>query len=156
MDSVFNSNNLTLKQCFMEKTGWLLTCKQESELLEQIYFSSDLNMIKYLVEKGLNKRTQYQILLGAIATCHIDIIEFIVIKGGVNINSHDIKNGMTLLHYSCLTPNIDVITVLLQLGADPKLKTYDGKTASDIAIKDEIIALIDNYSIPDIKNPEVN
>lgn len=54
------------------------------------------------------------------------------IKHGVSVNSQD-YSGSTPLHYAVQQNNFPVVHLLLEAGADPKIKNQDGITPFDMA-----------------------
>jgi cytohesin len=66
------------------------------------------------------------------------IIEHLL-KSGAVINATDHWEGQTALHASVMYRNYMAIEALLEAGADPHIKDYDGKIPEEHAYKDECI-----------------
>ena len=53
-----------------------------------------------------------------------------LLTAGADLNTKRVHNGMTVLMYAAkVTKNPEVITILLNAGADAKAKDHDGNTA---------------------------
>jgi ankyrin repeat protein len=75
-----------------------------------------------------------------------------------NINNViDNKNGYTALHYALRTGNEDIIQYLLNMGADPYIKTSDNQDAFDLCLKYNTKYVI-KYKIDELKelNADLN
>jgi ankyrin repeat protein len=59
-----------------------------------------------------------------------------LLKYGASINVQDHK-GETPLHKAALEGNASIVQFLLQQGADPKIKSFENKTAFDLANENE-------------------
>ena len=55
------------------------------------------------------------------------------VSRGDSINAQD-KDGLTVLMYAARKGNLDAVSLLLSLGADPSVKNYDQQNAADLAI----------------------
>ncbi|CAG0893150.1 unnamed protein product [Cyprideis torosa] len=64
---------------------------------------------------------------------HLNLVEFLVLNGGCDVNIRD-RDGSTPLHYAATIGNAEVVELLLtKLGADPSIKDEEGLTALDAA-----------------------
>ena len=57
----------------------------------------------------------------------------ILTAAGANINQKD-DNGLTPLMIAAQHGDLDMVTLLLARGADPNLRSYDGKSARDLVL----------------------
>ncbi len=72
-----------------------------------------------------------------------------LIRSGNELNDVD-GNGKTLLMYAVANNNHEICRMLLESGADPSIKTPDGKTASSIAQDlgcDEALEVLDSFNV---------
>ena len=94
--------------------------------------NADINMLKFLVDKGANVNVKDNIdwtpLHTAAVRSKIDVVQFLIEKG-VDVN---VKNslGRTPLHEAAGSdkPNIDVFMCLIASGADVNTKDNEGRT----------------------------
>jgi ankyrin repeat protein len=86
-------------------------------------------------------------LLQTVKSRRLKLLDWLV-KNGANINYQDPK-GYSALHYAVNgTHTIGEVEQLLKLGADPRLKGADGKTAFDLAErKPKLRALLENRPV---------
>lgn len=98
---------------------------------------SQLDILKYMIEKkhpDLNKRTGSNKLFPLkIATLNskLDVLEELL-NHDVDINQKD-NQGNTALHYAVFTKNYEKMKLLVQKGANPKIKNEEGITPLDLA-----------------------
>ncbi|KAI9358124.1 ankyrin repeat-containing domain protein [Pilaira anomala] len=69
---------------------------------------------------------------------------------GVNLNSQNVMNGWTALHWAAHRGHVNVITALLKNGADPLIKTKKGQTALDLAANNEEAVSILRLAVGDV------
>lgn len=70
-----------------------------------------------------------------------------LIKGGMDVNSHD-KGKMTVLMFAVRDKEKEIVEFLLENGADVNLKDVDGMTALDVAARvnsEDMAALLLKY-----------
>ncbi|XP_018329723.1 ankyrin repeat domain-containing protein 40 isoform X1 [Agrilus planipennis] len=65
-----------------------------------------------------------------------------LLKHNVDINSKNAVNGWTALHWACKRGNEDVVKILMNNGADPKVETFKGETAAHLCSNSSILALL--------------
>ena len=108
--------------------------------LTPVYLAlADLNILKYLSEHGgcLDAGDAYRgqsPLHFAIHDASLEVIEFILKKGGINkINESD-GNGYAPLHHAVLCTNLEFVKCLVEHGADiNQVIEEDGETPLDLA-----------------------
>ena len=87
-------------------------------------------------------------LVSAVLDGKMDMIEKIILENPKLINEVG-KYGYAPLHAAIISKsNLSILTMLLDSGADPNVKTKNGKTAFELAkIKDwdEGVTLLSNY-----------
>ncbi|XP_018329728.1 ankyrin repeat domain-containing protein 40 isoform X2 [Agrilus planipennis] len=66
-----------------------------------------------------------------------------LLKHNVDINSKNAVNGWTALHWACKRGNEDVVKILMNNGADPKVETFKGETAAHLCSNSSILALLE-------------
>lgn len=77
------------------------------------------------------------------ATCIGDLEAVqILLHQNVNVNSQNPVNGWTALHWACKRGNERIARLLLDYGADKRLKNYKGEVASDICTYSNINELL--------------
>ena len=109
--------------------------------LTPVYLAlADLNILKYLSEHGgcLDAGDAYRgqaPLHVAIHDASLEVIEFILKKGGINkINESD-GNGYAPLHHAVLCTNLEFVKCLVEHGADiNQVIEEDGETPLDLAV----------------------
>jgi ankyrin repeat protein len=100
----------------------------------------------------LEKNTDFKTVCGDytgfalnVAAAHdqSQVIEFLVEEAGVDINRQkDHSSNWTALHHACEHAAYEAAEMLLQLGADPKLKTNKGDTPYDKCKSEKIKTLL--------------
>lgn len=93
----------------------------------------DLKLAKFLVDKGLdvNKvdthlRTPLIEALTVNREANVEVVKYLVETAGANVNYVGWQ-GTSPLHVACVYFNLESIRILLEAGADYKLKDGDGK-----------------------------
>jgi ankyrin repeat protein len=87
------------------------------------------------VSKKVGDNKKHSPLEVALLSSNFDIAEMLV-KQGKKLNEiNPNKAGYNLIHLAAANNHLDIIKFLLAHGADPKLKTEDGKTARSFAMK---------------------
>ncbi|CAK8672322.1 unnamed protein product [Clavelina lepadiformis] len=66
------------------------------------------------------------------------------IKAGVNVNSQNVVNGWSALHWAAKRSNTAIVRCLLQAGADPELTNNDDLSAHELTYNWEIKKLLGN------------
>ncbi len=91
--------------------------------------SGHLNIVKALVDKGTNIKRAYSDgitpLEQAVGERHMPIIKYLI-SAGVDVNQKT-ANG-TALHVACAYGQTEIVKILLQNGADLRIKDDYGKT----------------------------
>jgi ankyrin repeat protein len=116
----------------------------------------DATMVKLLLEHGANPNTSidegcWSVLDGAVEDHSLEIVRLLV-EHGADVNARS-EDGFTVLHHavdvegdgaqqSQTTPTADLTALLLELGADPRLKTSSGKSPLDVAVQYEHTAAV--------------
>jgi len=111
--------------------------ERERRALGFACIDGDIDAVKYLCENGADingKIGTHTFLYQAIAYKKIQVAKFLI-DMGANVNFQDKDNDETPLHKAtmCHEPDYDIITYLLDAGADNKLKNKNGYTASMMA-----------------------
>ena len=91
----------------------------------------------YLAEHGAyieaySPYRTYQRLLNPTKNANYKVLEFLVIKHGININLQGVS-GETILMEAVRLGNLETVDFLLGLGADASIRDNKGKTALDYA-----------------------
>ncbi len=93
------------------------------------------NAVKVLLDAGCNpsisSRHGYCAILGAAQNGFYSVVKLLSLF--VSVDTVD-EDGMTPLMCACLNNHARVVSLLLQLGADPNRKSYVGRTAAVIAL----------------------
>lgn len=107
------------------------TCKYNELLLHTV--RDDVNFAKFLVGQGLdvNKidthlRTPLIESVTVNREANVDVVQYLI-EAGANVNYIGWQ-GTTPLHVACIYFNLESIRILLEAGADFKLRDGDGKT----------------------------
>ena len=134
-----NKDNQTPLTCSIHDKNWnlaLLLIDHGAEVNgHHMYWaavSGQLNMVKTLLNKGVNIDNQDSFygatpLMWACNRGHINVVEFLI-KNGCNLNLQDTSSKNTALMYA-RPKDLDLIKLLLESGADPKIKNNEGKDA---------------------------
>ncbi|ORX75779.1 ankyrin [Anaeromyces robustus] len=80
-----------------------------------------------------------------------DIVEKLISKNKIDINSKTIE-GNTPLHSAVYKNNLRMVELLLKNNADPTIKNNLNKTPKAFSEDDDIINLLDDYILANIKN----
>lgn len=64
----------------------------------------------------------------------------VLLKSGANLNAVDHLDGRTALHEAVMYRNYDGVQALLKAGADRAIKDHTGKTAAEMADRDDCIS----------------
>ncbi|XP_053564440.1 ankyrin repeat domain-containing protein 40 [Bombina bombina] len=75
-----------------------------------------------------------------------------ILKSGVNINSQNEINGWTCLHWACKRNHIQVVSYLLESGADKDMFTSKGEKPFELTSKKDIKKLL---GVEDLVDEEV-
>ena len=75
----------------------------------------------------------------------LDSVLLSITMGAISVNTQD-EDGYTLLHYAAQLGSLPAVSALLERGADPSLKTKDGKTAAMLATIPEVRAKLEAAS----------
>lgn len=90
----------------------------------------------------------------AVGLVEVEITKLLV-NNGVKINVTDKKNGDTPLHIAAKYERVDTIQLLLEKGADTKIRNKNGQTFVDIIKQSHNMAVRSTlYSLP--PNPETS
>lgn len=63
-----------------------------------------------------------------------DIVKILITAKNINIDAQN-YHGMTALHFAATKNHFSIVKLLLENGASPKLKTFSGSIAEDLAAK---------------------
>jgi len=111
---------------------------------------SQIECMEYLIDQGVDPngkdREGRTALHRASMSGYSDALKTLIAKGG-NVNVQN-REGETPLHYACSSVmktrnKKDVVTILLEAGADITLKSHDGQTALDWAVENKIPDVVD-------------
>ena len=72
---------------------------------------------------------------------HPDIVQYLI-ESGSDVNA---KGNETALHQASEMGNLEVVKILLKNGADPDIKSVDGKTPKDVAMEnnhDDVVQIL--------------
>ncbi len=114
----------------------------QRDLDEQLWLNAltgNVNALTQLVSLGANPRIATShgetALHAAAARGHIQVVSFLLRRGGVSIHSQT-SNGWTPLHHAARFGHATVANFLVRSGANPRLTTRDAgrKTPIDIAL----------------------
>lgn len=98
--------------------------------------SDEVHLVKLLIENGANvegkDRAGLTALQLAVSLRNAQTVE-ILIRGGVNVNAADAKQGLHPLYVAAMLGSTQMTSLLLKAGADPDVKTKDGGTAIECA-----------------------
>ena len=102
--------------------------------LSYAVLGNHIEVVEYLLSKGAEVNGQGMTpLMIAGSWGHVELIELLVARGAKpDLQTGDLEN-MTALHIDVEANRHVAAAVLLQLGADAKVKREDGKTALDMA-----------------------
>lgn len=117
-----------------------------------------LDCLKILILNGVdpNKKDDYGNTPLHYASWHGDNdFVIILISLDANVNEPNLC-GWTPLHKAARLGHKDCIITLLENGADKMIKSFYGCTPITVAKKDEIKLFIEEYELPDIKEPDEN
>lgn len=67
----------------------------------------------------------------------------VLIQHGADVNHADTGTGQTTLLYAASDGNVGLVRMLLAAGADPKMKSKQGFTPSDVASDKEVIGALE-------------
>ncbi|XP_061605347.1 ankyrin repeat domain-containing protein 40 [Phyllopteryx taeniolatus] len=104
---------------------------------------------------SLDKELQER-LREASAIGDIDEVRTLV-ESGVNVNSQNEINGWTCLHWACKRNHKQIVSYLLNSGADKDILTAKDELASQLTSKPEIKRLlgVEVEDVPEVKEPEL-
>ncbi|TFK04631.1 carboxy-terminal domain RNA polymerase II polypeptide A small phosphatase 2 [Platysternon megacephalum] len=89
-------------------------------------------MTTFIEEKELQERLREAAALGDIGEVQ-RLVEF-----GVNVNSQNEINGWTCLHWACKRNHAQVVSYLIESGADKEILTSKGEMPAQLTSKREI------------------
>lgn len=123
-------DNYEIARYLVEEKGADINAKNEYGWTALTYASDEghLNMVKYLVDNGADIDSE-----ALTVTRNLEIFEYLLEKGNVDINSVGYL-GMTALSLSSIEEgDLEMFKYLLKKGADVNVKNDDGSTALMIA-----------------------
>ncbi|CAD7928023.1 unnamed protein product [Amoebophrya sp. A120] len=128
--------------------------KLDKEFVE-CCFDGDLDEVKKLLEKGADSNAvdtrKYTGLSEAACNGQKAVVEYLLAYNpplGSDPNAKSAE-GRTALHRACFNGHCEVVTLLLQNGADPRIKDKMNERPYDIATSKEIHALLDSWKLED-------
>lgn len=90
--------------------------------LHQAAFQGDIEIIEFMLEKGVSVDITTidgkTILHTACMGCQFEMCDWIISKGNLDINKED-DHSLTTLDYAVQLHNFEIMTLLLENGADP-------------------------------------
>ena len=90
---------------------------------------SHLNVLRLLMANGLNPKSQpgvaHAIHVLVTHKAHVESVRFLV-KAGFEVNQPRKPQMFTPIHIACVTKNVEMIKVLIELGADVNAVADDG------------------------------
>jgi len=112
-------------------------------------FEATQFLVNTLLQKGASLKEMVDKdgrtpLIEAACGGHIAVVKCLVEKG-FDINAQD-HNGMTALMHACTECQVDVTRALVQLGADAAIVNNDEKAAQDIALRQNLLPLLQALS----------
>jgi ankyrin repeat protein len=66
----------------------------------------------------------------------------LLLDAGADVNARERSGGFTPLHAAAEHGDVDLARELIARGADPRIRTTDGRTAADLATNDELRRLL--------------
>ena len=100
--------------------------------------------MKLLLQRGADKEIKSNDgrtpLIWAARWGHLDIVEYLLVSGKVNVDERD-RRGVTSLMHATLHRHVDAAALLLKHGADPLIANVYGGTAVSIAALNEDTAI---------------
>ena len=104
----------------------------------------NLDVVKLLIAQGAKvnhvTNTDLTPLPLALLYCNNEILKFLI-ENGAEVNAVHMTHKRTPLHasayhFSCITKRCEITRILLENGANPKLRDVDGFTPFDIALEE--------------------
>lgn len=135
---------------FVIDNGFDLNHKYVSRAIaNSIYFCEDLEVVKYLINQGIDVNIQNEYgepaLLCAADKKLFDIVALLISKDA-NINIRSKENDCTALIYATYRNSLEIVQLLIENKADLNLLSRNNKTALDLAITDNNQAIIELLS----------
>lgn len=66
----------------------------------------------------------------------------VLVRAKVDVNSQNSVNGWTALHWAARRNHKDVVTYLLQHGANPSIRSFKNEPVADVTQSEEIKCLL--------------
>ncbi len=114
--------------------------KQFNTMVGQTVLDGNVAKLKEIVSTNPKKKIEASDachpLLNAARVGHVDIIELLLARRGLNINYQN-SLGMTALMSAVMGRQVGVVEFLLQSGADVDLKMTNGRTALMFAVRSD-------------------
>lgn len=115
-----------------------------------VHFGVDgaLELIKYLVKHGADVNCRalfgrsliHYVCMQSVGS--LELVEYLVEEIGVDVNCID-SNGWRPIHFACWgSVSVEIIEYLIANGADPNVRTYNGKLPSDLTGNVKILQLL--------------
>lgn len=139
-DVEHNNIRLVRRAIEDENVNINILSKTGSTLLMHAIWYGNFDMVKYLIDNGININTKNDkgntaLIISVIVNSKLNIVQYLIGKGAdINIQNNI---GMAALHYATSEGNIKVVEEMVLNGnADLGLKNGNNETALDIAKKE--------------------
>jgi hypothetical protein len=97
-------------------------------------YRGHLEVVRYLVEQGVDNTTDDVAFELAIAEGHVDVLEYLLDVRRMEVDGLDYQ-GWTALHHAASEGQLEVAQLLFRYGATLDIRTNDGDTPTDLAIR---------------------
>ena len=76
----------------------------------------------------------------------------VLVHSGVSINSQNMVNGWTALHWAAKRNHKQVVSFLLQNGANPSIRSFKNELPSDVTQSEEVKQLLLDVGSKNLKD----
>jgi uncharacterized protein len=117
----------------LENYSHSITSEQMTKALLKASARGNLSIAQILLDCGANPNgfLDQVPLINAVLCKNFQLVQ-LLISAKVDIDRQD-ENTYTALMYSIAIEDCQIFNLLVMAGANPKIETYDGDTAADIA-----------------------